>query len=424
MPTDKTQINDGDWVYCDHKYMYVYDVNEDNPETIGLVQKDTKKLYDEHGLPYYEAKYYSVSEVEVLPERDVDESILRRFFRLEVAPWDLCEKGLYPFSDKGVLILNDDDLISFSKNVRHIDGIIFDAWKHVFYESHHVECPDKNDTGLSLKLTWHIMNQTLDWFDLDEDEIEDLIEIINVYCRNKGKTFQELDVSHSMQRDIVDGIGTQDRNDITDDEKEIYKIYLENLYDIDDYNAVKDTAYGYYGGNHLLECDWKKSEEALLRLLDLGEMYAANSLGYIYYSNRLGQPDYENAFHYFSIAANCGITEAQYKLSDLYRKGHGVKKDLDKAFSLLEPLYDKLLKQYQNGWYECSFADVALRMGYCYEQGLGCPQDLIKAKEYFETAKEAIDKRIQDHPHYGDSVVSKNIDESLKRVQEKINGLY
>ena len=26
--------------------------------------------------------------------------------------------------------------------------------------------------------------------------------------------------------------------------------------------------------------------------------------------------------------------------------------------------------------------------------------------------------------YYGDSVVSKNIDESLNRIQEKINGLY
>ena len=54
----------------------------------------------------------------------------------------------------------------------------------------------------------------------------------------------------------------------------------------------------------------------LLKLFELErDPYVANSLGYIYYSDRFGSPDYEKAFYYFDYAAGDGVVEATYKLS-------------------------------------------------------------------------------------------------------------
>ncbi len=69
-----------------------------------------------------------------------------------------------------------------------------------------------------------------------------------------------------------------------------------------------------------------------------------------------------------------------------------------------------------DGNYGCKFADVALRMGYCYENGEGVEKNTKTARRYYETAKNAILKRKASHKHYGDDVVEKNIDEALSRV--------
>ena len=49
----------------------------------------------------------------------------------------------------------------------------------------------------------------------------------------------------------------------------------------------------------------------------------------------LEQGDYERAIEHLTSAAEQGYIEAQYRLGMVYRKGEGVKKDVDKAAPLL-----------------------------------------------------------------------------------------
>ena len=162
--------------------------------------------------------------------------------------------------------------------------------------------------------------------------------------------------------------------------------------------------------------DWKKSEEALLKLYEFGKMKAANSLGYIYYSNRLGSPNYDKAFFFFTKAADDGIIEATYKLSDMYRKGHGTTKNLRKAWNLLNKVYREELEKIKSRIFDCKYADIALRMGYFYEEGLLNKQDYHKAMEYFLRAKFALEMRLMRYNHFGDSKVLKKINEAIERV--------
>jgi len=424
MSHNNKQIQYGDWVIWNDRVMYVYDMKEDEPEVFGLIHKDSKKLLDRFGMPYYEAEYHPASEIYVLPKTDVDENTLRSFFRLEVTCWDLCEKELYPMTDQGTFTLTEEDLKVLSRNVRYIDTVTLDEWANQFFRFDHVECPEEKEEGLSLKLTWIILRQIMGWFDIEEDDPEYYTELIDLYFANKGKPINEIDTSDRVKKWIIEGIESQKRDAVTDDEREGYIRFLDDLYEHGDPDYTKRRAIAYFGGSRIVKSDWKKSEESFLKLIDMGRPSAPGTLGYIYYKGVGGIPDYEKAYEYFSIAADNNIPEAKCYISDMYRKGQWVEKDPDEAFSILEPIYEEQLQLYENRRVGCAYAEAALRMGYCYEDGSGCQQDLLKAKQYYVEAKEAIEKRIKYDMHPNDEYIAIDIDRSLLRIAEKLEKEY
>ncbi len=127
----------------------------------------------------------------------------------------------------------------------------------------------------------------------------------------------------------------------------------------------------------------------------------------IYYSNRLGRPDYKKAYRFFSFAAENGMIEATYKLFDMFRNGHGVKKDLRRAWKIISNLHSVI------GEDEIKYPDVALRMGYCFRDGIGIEVDLESAREYFIRAKNSLEYRLNHAPQYGDNAVMMNVNRAL-----------
>lgn len=69
---------------------------------------------------------------------------------------------------------------------------------------------------------------------------------------------------------------------------------------------------------------------------------AYECLGYIYYYGRVGQPDYEKAFHYYKLASDQGNLVAAYKLADMYKNGYYVQKDYPKYVQIIKDLYPKI----------------------------------------------------------------------------------
>ena len=426
---EKQVIEYGDWVRCDGQIMYVQDSSEEKqPGKLGLQRKDAPMVYDtEYNMSFPEIVYYPIEEVGILSPVVVDEQTLRSFFRLETTPWVLCGQELYPFSENsGAFVLTDDDLKVFAANLAKADGIIMDDWTDQFVfrnRKAHVQCPKGEKEGLSLELAWCLVKSVFSWFDIEEDEPEEITEVIDLYLASKDKPLDEIDFPYSVKSELISAIeDSADEVEATEERRRAYIRLLDELCGKGDRWAIEHKAYAYYGGNKLVPCDWRKSEQALLQLEETGDSYAANSLGYIYYSDRLGEADYDKAFYYFSKAAKAGIVEARYKLSDLYRKGHGTQKDPDKAFSMLQKVYEEQLASFQDGYYSCKYADTALRMGYCYEEGSGCEQDFHKAHEYFLRAKYAIDLRISKSKGFGDEVVRKNIETALERSMDKDTG--
>lgn len=62
--------------------------------------------------------------------------------------------------------------------------------------------------------------------------------------------------------------------------------------------------------------------------ISMGNIYAYNNLGKIYENRK----DYKKSYEYYITSANLGESWAANKMGDFYRKGIGVKKDLNKSF--------------------------------------------------------------------------------------------
>lgn len=205
-----------------------------------------------------------------------------------------------------------------------------------------------------------------------------------------------------------------------EEKSELRDIILE-LTELDYAVAISTLGYAYYGGNDLFPCDWDKSRDCFLKLMEmdtvsgLDKCQYANTLGYIFYYGRCnnGVPEYEKAHQYFSLGAAGGLYESMYKLSDMYAHGYGVAKNTYAAATLVNMVYTENLRLIKEGHFDCQFADAALRMGNLCRDGI-----LHEDEYYFYTLADfAIRKRLA-YDRYGDSHVFSGIQKELARIRE------
>lgn len=96
------------------------------------------------------------------------------------------------------------------------------------------------------------------------------------------------------------------------------------------------------GGWYYGQKQFNLAEEYYLMAAKLDYNNAYECLGYIYYYGRVGQPDYEKAFHYYKLASDQGNLVAAYKLADMYKNGYYVQKDYPKYVQMIKDLYPKI----------------------------------------------------------------------------------
>ena len=410
---DINDLDYGDYVRVNHATYFVLN-NDWETRAAGLIPIDLLAQYanDEDTLSEHEV-YVPARQIEKIPPVKADESVLRSLFRLEIMPWQLVEQGRYPFgSVTGKFQVTEDDILTFIQNLlKNPNNVLIETWQENFSGSGmnmHAAYPKLTEPGFNFSFLCQRVLDVMDWIDPAYDDWRYIGTLAEDYLKSKGKPLKEITIPDDFKGDILSDIEEYAKNNsVTEEMREYYVTTLEELCLTGDQNELKRKGYAYYGGNGVVRCDWKKSEEALLKLFELErDPYVANSLGYIYYSDRLGSPDYEKAFYYFDYAAGDGVVEATYKLSDMYRKGHGTEKNPEYAWKLLMQLYEWCNKKKKD---KGKYPDIMLRIGYCYRDGDGVERDIDKARECFYEAKEGIELRIKKHKGFGDEVVLRNV---------------
>ena len=102
-----------------------------------------------------------------------------------------------------------------------------------------------------------------------------------------------------------------------------------------------------------------------------GSRQAQENLGYCYYYGRDIPVDYEKAFHYFALGAFDGHLRSLYKIGDMYRYGYYVEKNEQEAFCIYLSCIQNMTKEAE----PLVGADVLMRMGDCYFEGIGTEKD-------------------------------------------------
>lgn len=137
---------------------------------------------------------------------------------------------------------------------------------------------------------------------------------------------------------------------------------------------------------------------------------AQENLGYCYYYGRDTEVDYKKAFHYFALGAFDGHICSLYKIGDMYRNGYYVEKNENEAFYIYRRCADTM----HSDALPLVGADVMMRMGDCYFEGIGTEIDYKVALEYYQKAEHLFYERLIE----GDFMIKGCYEKVIKR-QEK-----
>ena len=408
----------------------MYGVLEDEPEDIvRLVPLEAVRKHGDDPDALKEASILvPISQMQLVDPVKPSLESARSLFRLEAMPWDLLEQGQFPFSSAtGRIDIGEEDILCMIGHISLFRNVfVWRNWSLGFIQSYetgkpiHIRLPEADRPGFSFRFFADRFFDLIDWFDPEEDDVECFTELRDCYLQSKGKPLAETILPEYCRRKMAESLIRYVKDHpATEEIREYYARILDLCLERGTQKDIAEYVYAYYGGNELVPCDWRKAEQALLKVYDPvwepdGAEWAANSLGYIYASNRLGEPDYQKAMKCFAWAAEGGYIEAAYKLSDGYRLGWTGEKDPQKAWEILSRLYKKTnKKKIAYGKY----ADICLRMGYCYRDGIGVKPDREKALDFFLKAQKGIEARKKAMDYYGDDVVTENIRKAIESVK-------
>ncbi|MBR5619650.1 MAG: sel1 repeat family protein, partial [Clostridia bacterium] len=378
------------------------------------------------------------AKVDHYPSVTADAETVRKLLRYESSFFDLFGE-LYPYERllcEEKVIMTGDDLLSalrkfkergynvaekeWAEPVRTIFGTVF-AFEKDPYAPEAVDgyrfLPREGDVFFRYyeELVWR------GWRETDEPEIDRLIAQTENALKTLSLPVAQREYDDDIKEQYVRAFDNDDmRDEATDDEMALWIRYVEDLCDKGSKTALYAKAYSLYGGNRAYECDWCGSRDLLLKLMENDDNpFLANTLGYIFYYGRCtgGEPEYDKAFFYYNIGAAGGVYESRYKLADMYRHGYGVNKNERIASSIIGELYHENLKHIRNGHTDCKFADIALRMGNLYRDGVGMDEpDPDEAYRFYLEADFAIRQRLRDCNWYGDQSVAAGIGRSIDEI--------
>ncbi len=129
--------------------------------------------------------------------------------------------------------------------------------------------------------------------------------------------------------------------------------------------------------DHYLETGAGEKALAIFRTLadQTGRLDAMHSIAHTYLYGIAGvKQDYDQAFRWFTKAANLGCPQAMYHLGMCNAKGYGT------------PVNPELSAKWYRRSADYGDEDAMYELGRCYEEGLGVKTDLAEAKKWYRKA--------------------------------------
>ncbi len=165
-------------------------------------------------------------------------------------------------------------------------------------------------------------------------------------------------------------------------------------------------AMAYLGGQYYGEEKYPLAEKYYLLSYEHGYKAISSGLGFIYFYGRVGTPDYEKAFRYFSEAKELGDKEAAMKLADMYERGYGVEKDEKKYEEILRELWEELENSYD---LFDPIPEIAHRLAYIDMQR----GENAEAKAMLTRGRAYIVQRINYSAFWGNFIVARRTEKLL-----------
>ena len=165
-------------------------------------------------------------------------------------------------------------------------------------------------------------------------------------------------------------------------------------------------AMGYLGGLYYEAEKYPLAEKYYLLAYEHGDKGISSGLGFIYFYGRVGTPDYEKAFRYFSEAKELGDKEAAMKLADMYERGYGVEKNEKKYEEILRELWKELEDSYK---LFDPIPEIAHRLAYIDMQR----GENEEAKELLTRGRVYIVQRIRYSAFWGNFIVARRTEKLL-----------
>jgi len=209
-----------------------------------------------------------------------------------------------------------------------------------------------------------------------------------------------------------------------------------------------------YESGQGVEKNQEESIKWLILAAESGVPKIQYDLGIRYFYGYGIEKNYSEAAKWWESSANAGIADSQYNLGLMYYRGIGISKDKNKARLLIEKAAQQEHDKAQHriamiyalddedfvtslNWLEKSAqknnVEAQYNLGVFYERGYGVPEDLKKAKEWFQLAadqglelaikkvKELNEKESEIDLVYNNEITENLTNENLEHSKKEYN---
>jgi hypothetical protein len=436
----------------EYDYVFIPSPDGSDEKVSGTIQKiDGDFAVVE--LPDGEEIYCRIEDMEFIPPIVLSKDDLSAIIRFEKSSNDLKSLDDYPgeiIADEEYSVTLDDFQVAFNNIIK--DQSTYNdvyAWLDLIYyilddyydcsfrgaieDKQYFKYPETEE----LMLSWIVISLRDYYFSFDGDDENpqnlDFNRIVNDIDNFKSgrKVFPWL-WSGIQEHSFIFKVHEKEMKKFDEDMLQMTRDILEKKAAEGYPFAIEKMGYSYYGGGPLYECDWVKSRDCFLRLMDMDNVDDsdkcdyANTLGYIYYYGRCNNmvPEYEPALKYFTIGALGGNHESIYKLADMYLNGYGTTKNTYIATELIYKVYEKAFEQFCIGNDSSKLADCALRLGTYYRKGLladdtDSEERNMRIAYYYYTVADFAIRRKKKKDYYGDNNVFISIQKELEKMYER-----